>query len=294
MGSTVTLSAALRMWIDFRSRSWTSPETSKLYRLFSGGWIKHLGSDTDLRSITAMHVQRLYLSREPGLSPATLNRERDILRSFFGWARDLGIVAEVPVNRGSWPTRDEEQHSRRSRVHQEITPGLLEKLLGILPWNSRRIILWLFVSGCRISESLRSEHSWVRDDPLHAGYRIMVIPAGVRKQRREHSIPLGEAALKIIGTGEGRIFPEAPAASSIRRILRHAAKSLGLPSLSPHNFRRSCATSLLNSGVPLHGVARYMGWRSAPQALFELVRDSYYLGEQADEIRRISDRRWHP
>lgn len=287
--------SSLASWREFRSRSWTSSNTAHSYDLAIRSFLSGIPGETPLAGIGPAEVQRVFM-RLNGMAGATINKRRDQLHSFFGWARGLELYQrENPVTRAAWPILDEERHrSARSRDQVIITPTILEQILDLVPFWARRAILAMYLLGLRISICWEADTSWIREDPREPGAKIIVLPARLEKTRREHIIPLGRRALAVIGDQVGRIFPEVRSKGRLRQVLQRAGEKLGLGRLSPHQFRKNCCTSLLNAGMPLPAVCAYLGWTQPPREVLRMVQRSYYLGLSGGESRRMSDGLWPP
>lgn len=295
MPESFTFATAVEKWLQFRARSW-SAGSERLYRLRARGWIIILGEEP-LGVVGPLDVQRLYLARDNGHRSASwLNQERRALRGFFEWARGLALVRENPVTPSSWPRKSSEWRSNRSRVFVYIDPEMLQRILDLAPLRYHRILLFLYLTALRVGEAMCARWNWVEPDPRDPDGSVLRIPAAVRKQRRGYCVPLGRRALEVLGRrGEpgDRIFAEAPSASAIRQMLLRIGRRIGIERLSPHQFRRSAATALVNSGMPLPAVQRFVGWKASPREWMEMLDEHYYLGLDGPEARAIQDR-LHP
>jgi integrase/recombinase XerD len=295
--SATSLPTVLRAWIDFRSRSWTSPRTATNRKIMVRGWITVLGEDFDVRTISPLDVQRLFLARDNGQrSGATLNGERESLSGFLGWLRDMGIIEANPLSRAAWTVFDpDRKRSPRSRVHVKVTSSIVEQVLDLSLLKYHRILLFIFLTGVRLGEAFTALWRWVETDPRDPASRILRIPGPKRKPRQECIVILSDAAVRILGRPglpDERIFPEIKTKISVQKTLERIGRKLGIAHLGAHQFRRSLATHLLNSGIPLPAVSHQLGWRSPPREVLELLRESYYLGMEGAEVRRITDRLW--
>jgi integrase len=295
MSQPVDFRFAVGSWLDFRARGWTGDRTAHTFRGMVGPWITVLG-DLPMDAIGPVEIQRLYLERDDpvrGRSPHTLNAEKTNLSAFFSWAMGLGMCKASPITRHSWPRKDVHKPGKRSRRHVSIDPKLLRKILDLAPLRYHRFLVFLFLLGLRIGEGLAARWSWVLADPRHPGNWVLSVPGYARKQRRGYIAPISERCMSYLGKRgpeDEAIFPEAPTASGVRQMLTAIGKKLGLPGLAPHQFRRSCATQLVNSGMPLPAVQAVMGWRTPPQEFLDMLQDSYYLGLEGDRAREIQDR----
>jgi integrase len=298
MSSGISSSTAeiLHTWYDFRSRGWSSPGTAANHRLLLAGWVPIIGGIL-IGAIGPLDVQRLYLARDDRKrSGAWLNKERDTLHAFFAWAVGLGLLSVNPVTSASWPHLDpKKRRSLRSRVFVLIDPPMLQRILDACPARYHRLLVFLFLTALRISEALAARRSWIRADPRDPDQLILAIPDDAPKQRRGYVVPLSGRVRSLLGMlpeGDGRLFAEIGSASTVRHILQRAGKRIGIERLSPHQFRRSCATALCNAGMPLPAVQRFVGWKAAPRDWLQMFEESYYLGLEGSRIRGIQEGLW--
>ena len=293
----LSLLVSLEKWLEYRSRSW-SHGTEANHRAMARSWANNIGSDILLKSINRINIQQLYLQEDNGTrSGSYLNEERRALRSFFTWAMDMGILEESPVTRASWPVLDpEKKRSSRSRVPVRVTRGILEQILDLALLRYHRLFAFLFLVGTRIGETLALRWRSVEEDPRDPLQWILRVPGPSRKTRHECVVILSPAVRKILGKRgqpDERVFVEAPTSrDTVRSALERIGRKLGIPHLGSHQFRRSLATSLLNAGLPLPALQQQMGWRSPPREVLELLRQSYYLGSDTEQVRRITDSLW--
>ena len=84
------------------------------------------------------------------------------------------------------------------------------------------------------------------------------IPAERTKTGRVHRVHMTPLALSLIGLPRGgeRVFDMRPIA--ISDAMRHARPALGLSNATPHDLRRTCATSLGELGVDLITISRIL------------------------------------
>jgi len=282
-------------WLAMRSRGWTSPETGRLRRRWLDAWTAVLGN-LPVSRLGPLDVQRLYLARddpERKPSPISLNRERTEFRAFLKWAIAMGLLASSPLTQASWPRRDERIKGPRSRKHVEVAPDLLERILDLAPPRYHRLLSFLFLVGCRISEALSARWRWVVPDPRDPECWMLVVPDEKVKTRHGYVVPLGRRCMAVLGSRRGDddlLFPEAPTAGGVRAELARVGRHLGIDGLGAHQFRRSCATGLIQAGMPLPEVQAVMGWRSPPKDFLDMLRDSYYLRLASSKMREYQDK----
>jgi integrase len=88
---------------------------------------------------------------------------------------------------------------------------------------------------------------------------------------------LGEALVK--NPGEGFVVHSSGTSGVASQTIDTMTKRLS-PIFTPHDYRRTVATSLIRNGVPENVVDRIMGWSA------RTVRDRHYVNVAVDELHR--------
>lgn len=226
----------------------------------------------DPRNVTPLGI-RAYLGRlHKKNSKRTIARKLSAVRSFFRYLARRGKTTRNPTDGVLTPKLDRTLPSYLAvddafRLLDSIDTGTLAGL------RSRAMFETLYSAGIRVSElaGLNTE-----DVEMAAG------TLRVRgKGNRERIVPLGRKAVaaidayrhrlrregRVSGTGEGPLFLNARGGRltprSMARILDRAAADCGLQvPVSPHVFRHSFATHMLDAGADLRVVQELLGHRS--------------------------------
>jgi integrase/recombinase XerD len=244
-----------------------------------GDW---LGKPLDVADIESSHVKRflLHLNRRPrlpgyqhhttpngGLAPETIRHYFWTLRSFFGWAREEGLLnGHRPMHGVPKPPRDIKE--RRILCSAEVRRflGLLDK-----PDVKKRTLFVAFYLmarlGLRISEVCDLGLS---DLDLEAA---LVYVKG--KGRRERTLPVPRDLAHVLqayvsevrprfANGSGTLLvsytgqPLLP--SSLRKSFARYARRAGLPATAtPHTLRHSMATQFVRDGGGLYTLQHILG-----------------------------------
>ncbi len=216
-----------------------------------------------LRSATE-HVN--YLTAV-GRKPATIARKISSLKQFFAYLHDRGVVSENPFLALLAP--------KISRYHPHyLSPQEIERILAAIDVQSRlgkrdrAIVELLYGSGLRISELINLRLSNVE---FEAGFVRVVGKGG--KQRL---VPLGNYAREALEAyldsqaqslplNQGNyLFVNRLGGSFSRvglwKIVRKRVTQAGIAKkVSPHTFRHSFATHLLEGGADLRVVQEMLG-----------------------------------
>jgi integrase/recombinase XerD len=197
------------------------------------------------------------------MSPASIARRLSALAKFYRYGIEVEVLTYSPVD-----------NVRRPRVSDaSSTVGLsalhLLRLLDVADAHSPRssaLLTLLAYNGLRIDEALATN---VTDYTYDAGHRVLRI---VRKGRKAATEPLAPRTVRALDayiaerssgpvfldrTGTARLSYKT-AFDMIRRLARKADVA-GAASITPHSFRHTYVTQLLNAKVLLQDVQDAVG-----------------------------------
>lgn len=288
-------------YLRFERRS--SPRTVEAYLRDCRGLVRtvmELGRQTPAELELADLREHLSSMSDRGLAPSTLARCRSALRTYFRFLLGEGHVESDPTEGLEAPSRG------RPLPHVLSYEGVLAILEAIdiehdLANRDRAMLEVLYGSGVRISEltSLR-----VRDLRMDEGLAV------VRgKGDRQRLVPLGGSAARALqrylrdtrpgldarGESDGAVFLNHHGRPLSRTgawkiVRRHvdAAKAAGarLGPVTPHTFRHTFATHLLENGADLASVQEMLGHADISTTQIYTHVDRTYLREE--------HRRYHP
>lgn len=242
-----------------------SKHTILNYKLDLEDFKKFLGG-ADLEKIDYL-VLRKYLARlkEKNLSSRTVNRRLSALRSFFRFLARDGYLKTNPILALSSPKL--EKHLPIFLTEEE-TAKLIESAFSKndkdeLGLRNRAILETFYSTGIRISELVGLNIGDI--DPIGGVIKVK------GKGKKERMVPIGEAAILVIRRylGERRKQNDALflnknglriGARGVRGIVRKYIHIAGIrQGASPHTFRHSFATHLLNRGADLRTVQELLG-----------------------------------
>lgn len=245
----------VKLFLDVKGVEGRSAATIDHYRYVLGRLKEDAG--VPFSKLTVHHLRSwLMREQERGISLRTLEGNRYVFTSFFGWAWKEELI---PKN----PTVNLAPIKQAKVIRKPYSAVELEKLKSAAQ-SSRdlAVIAFLLSTGCRISEACALD---VLDVDFR-GRRVTVLGKG-NKQRvvylddvcvmylnqylRERSD--SEAAL-FLGKGTDRMTP-----GGIRAMLKRIEARSGVENVHPHRFRRTLATNLINHGMPIQEVAAVLG-----------------------------------
>ncbi|MDR1193049.1 MAG: tyrosine recombinase [Peptococcaceae bacterium] len=237
------------------------------------GWLESRGEETallDVEKIDEAAVRHyLYHLNQKGLARTTINRHLAAMKSFYKFMLRKNHLAQNPLqglSMGKAPRRlphylDFEEITRVIESPDEETEAGL---------RDRAIMEVLYGSGLRVSElvgltveDIDLSAGWVR--VMGKGGRQRVAPLGshaaiclrrYQEQTREKRRQFHTKALYLNLRG-GPLTDRAVRDIVHKYCLRTGAKEI----LSPHGFRHSFATHLLDNGADLRAVQELLGHR---------------------------------
>jgi site-specific recombinase XerD len=264
-----------------------SPRTAEAY----GGdltkwfeWCAHFG-------VEPLQAHRFHVDRWVGdlihaeLRPATIQRMVSTVRNFYAWALEQDVIAKSPV-----PAKGRSLHLPKvSSTSQTLGPdrGEARELYAAAQSRGARdcaLVSLLLHQGLRASEICVLDRAHVGTE---RGHRTLLVHRKGGEDQRMAIAPIAVAALDAyIATRTDSHAPLLLAgdkAASYPRMTRQqvadvitgCVKLAGIAKdLSPHSLRHTCATQLLDQGVPLRDVQVFLGHASPTTTQrYDLGRD---------------------
>ncbi|MDD3295962.1 MAG: tyrosine recombinase XerC [Candidatus Omnitrophica bacterium] len=245
-----------------------SPYTAVYYRAD----LKKLEDFLNSRSVTDIQnidyfILRKFLSvlNEEQIKKRTVSRKISTFKSFFKFLMRESIIKSNPAASLLYPRMEKP-------LPKFLTENEVKKILdmptgeGLLQLRDKAIMEFLYSTGARVSEmvSLKAE-----EVDLIGG--IVKVKG---KGRKERLLPLGEPAILSIkryldkrnDTNRALFINKRGGALTdrgVRNIIdKYISKTALLLKASPHTFRHSFATHLLNRGADLRSVQELLGHSS--------------------------------
>ena len=211
-----------------------------------------------------------YLASAEGLSKRSQARLLSSLRSFFDWLVQEGDCKENPCD----PIDPPKKGVYLPSVLSVEEVGAIMDSVDLSTWTGRRdraILEVLYGCGLRVSEAVGLRISYIY---LDEGF-VRVVGKG----DKERIVPMGEVAVSAVRNYlEVRPEPDGPAyedilflnrfGRSLSRIsmfgmVKRQAMAAGIhKEISPHTFRHSFATHLIENGADLRVVQDMLGHES--------------------------------
>ena len=248
----------------------------------------------DLSAVTEQ-VLFLYIVhiRRKGLGGRSLARHLSALRGFFAFARDEGELAEDPARFLENPKLVRSLPEVLSRPEMDsllAAPDMGDKF----GFRDRTMLELLYASGLRVSElcSLRALDFDAQTNLLRVfgkGSKERLVPvhataAGFLLDYIRHWRPLFDPKAPELFLNR---FGKAISRVSVWKLVQQYALVAGIRcSISPHTFRHSFATHLLEGGADLRSVQMLLGHA-------DITATEIYTHVREDRIAGIH-RRFHP
>ena len=247
----------LKAFLDAMRVKGLSKKTLYRYEYVIGKLLKDV--QVSCRQITVHHL-RDWLAKEQarGLALSTLDGDRQVFSTFFGWLYREGLIERSPTLNLA-PIK---VPKKKKKIFTDVELDRLHRAAaGDL--RDTAIISFLESSACRVSELCELNKDCV---DLERGE---VIVHG--KGDKERLVMLSEVAVDQLRTylksrrdwnealflsekKEKRLEP-----GGVRVMLNRVAALAGVEHVHPHKFRRTWATNAARYGMPIHQISALLG-----------------------------------
>ena len=227
--------------------------------------IEYIKSRQDIKSYL------LTMSAKETISAITRNKKYYALRSFFNWYSQ----EEKQPN----PMREIKAPHFQEKHPQILTQYEVKKMLSYIKWDiesearTGALITLLASTGCRIQEALDITIDETGNQIYSENERNYFWIKNT-KSRKDRTLPisgrnLGKIvlflyrkavpSLWLFSLADGRRMTRKTANYWVKKIAKRAGIN---KRVSPHTFRHSLATHLVDQGVPFKTIQEYFGWAS--------------------------------
>lgn len=245
----------------------------------------------NLKSLNYLQIQEYLMSLEEDyeLNNYSIHRNLSSLNSFFKWLELEECIPANPFNLIDRPKiyRQIPEVLSLYEIDQILEQCDMNDPLGL---RNRAMIELAYSCGLRVSELV--EFPYQNYFPEEEFIRI------IGKGNKERLIPLGQSAIhfiqlylenirnqqKPVNGNEGYLFLNRRGKKLTRNmfflIIKDLAKNAGITkNISPHTFRHSFATHLIENGADLRAVQEMLGHSSITTTEIYLHLDKTYLKE---------------
>ncbi len=251
----------------------------------------HVQNIEDLKSLNYLQIQEYLMNLEVNyeLNNYSIHRNLSSLNSFFKWLELEEWISKNPFELIDRPKiyRHIPEVLSLYEIDQILEQCNMNEPLGI---RNRAMLELAYSCGLRVSELV--EFPYQNYFPEEEFIRI------IGKGNKERLIPLGQSAIKYIQLylinvrnhqtaekgNEGYLFLNRRGKKLTRNMFFLIIKDLALKaniqkSISPHTFRHSFATHLIENGADLRAVQEMLGHSSITTTEIYLHLDKSYLKE---------------
>jgi len=263
------MSQRVEEFLNFlKTEKGASEHTTKNYGIDLREFMKFLG-ERDLTALTYLDIRSfLAFLKTREYSKSTISRKLACLRSFFKYLVRENILSQNPASGIATPKKEK-------RLPSFMNPDEITRILEAPAkncWEEKRdkaILEMLYSSGLRVSELAGLNH----DDLDFFGGLVRVRGKG----KKERIVPVGQMAMnglrayldmkppkEVSNSIKKPLFISRIASRltdrSVRRMILKYVKRTGLSKeISPHTFRHSFATHMLDRGADLRSVQELLG-----------------------------------
>jgi len=250
-----------------------SPRTLEAYRSDLESFLAWVDEHSlVVSSLSESDLTRYIVERRNVAAASSVGRSVSVLRGFFGFLADEGVIAIDPASAVSAGRR------RRSLPHPIPEPLLTAFLDGVngtkpVDQRDRALLEFLYGTGARVSEAvavriqdLDFDEETIRLFGKGSKQRLVPMGAAVRRTLTQY---LETARPTLRGGGfSPNVFLNARGGGLSRQgidlIIRRRGLELGVPRqhLHAHAFRHSCATHMLEHGADIRSVQELLGHAS--------------------------------
>jgi len=233
-----------------RNRDWQETERI-LRREFATRWaIRAVGSIKKTEVTDA--IDRIVKRGSPGSAA----RSFSIIRRFFNWCVERGVLEVSPCH----ALRSPAAPVSRDRVLSDDELRGVWQAAGTIGYPFGHIVQLLALTAQRKSEVAGAQ--WAEIDEKDS---LWMLQRDRTKSKRQHVVPLSPAALRIMGSvprvDDRLLFPSIGGCGSVSGFSKWKSRIdeiSGIPDWRLHDLRRTTATGLARLGVAPHVVERIL------------------------------------
>ena len=245
----------IRLFLDAKEIEGKSQNTIYQYRYK----LKRLHQEVKVpfRKMTVYHLRQYMMAeKDRGISLRTLNGDRDVYCSCFGWLYKEGLIQANPCANLSVIKTTDEQVMPFTATEVQLIKEAAENTA------QNAIVHFLLSTGCRISEVCAVN----RQDLDFHGLKLEVLGKGNKKR----TVYIDEVTAMLLQRYLNERTDTDPALfvsrigtrytdGGIQTMLRKLGDRAGVEKVHPHRFRHTLATNLIDKGMSVQEVAAILG-----------------------------------
>jgi integrase len=264
---------------DVFNRQWRGSKNAHDASLVLKAVVRGLGADTELTTINASKIDGYVRTmQERGCSSGTINRHLSCIRQLMKFALTRNYVTAVPVIE---QLKEAKGRTRYYSLEEQAAILKACQELGLLDFAE--LIRFLVWTGCRLSEAYNLQ--W-------ADVSMSQVTFAVTKGDRARSIPLSrdlETMLqrRAASKRSNMVFPgwNHP---RVARAWNDVKKRTGITDKDAvmHGWRHTCASRMIQSGVCLTQVQKWLGHSTLEMTLRYSHLSPNALAQARDTMER--------
>lgn len=217
----------------------------------------HKFDPTSIRHITVFNIrQYLAAEKDRGIADSTLNGNRDIFHSYFGWLHREGLIQTNPCGN----LRPIKGKVKEREAFTDVEIEMLKS--GCKNIKEKAMLSFFLTTGCRVSEVVNIN---IKDVDFQN--RCVKVCGKGDKERYVYFTQVTAKYLKdYLKTRNDDIdalfiskFKKRMTKSGYEAKLREIGNNGGVSNVFPHRFRHTFATNMIRNGMPIQEVAILMG-----------------------------------
>lgn len=268
-------------------RVWAGTKSEQTSMTNSLCVINFFGPDNSFANIKTEDIDRFISSQqEKKNESSTINRKLAALSKMLHFACDRNWIARVP----KIEKFKEDEHRLRWLTEEEETK-LVASLREIGKHEAADLVVFLIDTGARVGEALKLK--W-KDVDMERGK----VTFWDTKNSKPRTIPVTKAVLNLLVRKQSAypqglsfrdfyVFPISQ--SSFNHIWLVVKASMGLlndDQFVPHALRHTCASRMVQRGVPLLSIKEFLGHKS----LYVTIRYAHLASKQLEEAIKVLEK----
>lgn len=232
-----SMAAIMGLYLE-HAETLRSPDTARYHALRAGRWLEGVKA-----SDVGPAIAKMVNDMRGHYRPATINRSIGAVKAALKIAHQTGLTHE---DYGAKIHRLPENNQR----HTYLTIKQVKQLADCCSDQVRTAVWIALLTGCRRGEILKLTPADIQGNRLR-------IQAGNTKTLRERTIPIVPAARPWLAN-----LPLSINHEGLKTGFSRARIKAGMPDVTFHDLRHSCASLLINMGVALEVVRDILGHTS--------------------------------
>jgi integrase len=237
-------------------RYWRNTPNERTATINADEIVDIIGPDVHPRRVTAATIDLVIQTlRDKGLAPSTVNRKLSTLSKMLNYAVSRGIIpaapkverSKEPQGRLRWYTRSEES--------------------TVLAWCAANdpelgaLVVFLADTGCRLGEAIRFDPETDADDVYVRFHQT--------KSGKNRAVPMTPRVREIVRSQQAHRGMGLDSTFQAHRRWQRCRKACGLSGEHDvlHAWRHTCASRLVQAGLPIQVVQQWLGHSSLTMTL---------------------------